>query len=167
MAEEKLNNSSEELKGFLKGLKEALLTLRVLLVALIAVFITLVQEIFDIFVAWRANKQLSEESGSEEPYPETAKDLHPINYSPPQTSRLMTDKKTLRIGFPWDLNNLLYPTLATISTIALGLGSARLGPISKWAEIQNKCIEENTLVSANNQKSNLAKNVMNCNGGHE
>lgn len=64
------------------------------------------------------------------------------------------------------IRNHTYPALALISTIALVVGVARLGPIAQWARNQNECIET-TLISNSADKEVLSNRIMMCNGGHD
>ena len=62
------------------------------------------------------------------------------------------------------VRNHAYPALALISTIALVTGVTRLGPIAKWAESQNECIEKTFRIDGTN-RSGLPNKVWSCNGG--
>ena len=59
----------------------------------------------------------------------------------------------------------LYQFLATVSTISLSIGVARLSPIAEWAKTQNECIEK-TSINVDGDKNSLSNRVMTCNGGH-
>ena len=58
----------------------------------------------------------------------------------------------------------LYPFLAVISSLSLGVISISLIPIAKWAQTQNECVERTFRTDGTNN-AGIPSKVWSCNGG--
>ena len=167
MTTEKIPELSPSKERLANGLQDALQSMRSLLIAIVALAITIAEtrpkSKEDVpkqnAVQPKKNLQVLEQSQilkSPQPMPQVqTKEI-------PNTMTKVLDPKTT----PRELiRNHTYPALAAISTFALVIGVARLGPIAEWAKTQNECIEK-TLTINGIQKADLPDKVMTCNGGH-
>ena len=166
MTKEQTKSSTKEIKILLNGVKDALLSLKSLIIALVAIAITISEELIKAFSELLSNSQNS---------PKEITILNQVNKfsemnSPkkniePKVEEITKEKITKEERGISLSNRIIYPTLATISTIALLGGVIKLGNISKWAKTQVDCVESVSKVYGVSEE-NLINKVMICNGGH-
>ncbi len=165
MPEENKNDFSEEIKPLVKGVVEALADLRTLLVAIVAFVIFAIEKLAVVFADWRSRAKESKPAAnqsqvtSNESKERTKEFKSPTDEFPRNTGNGLKGMKMQSIEVPKQLSSFqeeqtrlfselakdyAYPALALISTIALVVGVARLGPVSDWSRKQNECVENAT-----------------------
>ncbi len=159
MPQEKNVNRSKEIKELLAGIKEALVPLRGLLVAIIAIAITFADELYKIISQWRKNNKTPTLNLRSTKIDKSEVFVSKTN--PYQIPKKRTSKKTAKLS----INSFIYPTLATISTITLIGGVGKLNTISNWADVQIECIEKAPGINGR-ENASITNKVMTCNGGH-
>ena len=131
------------------------MVLRGLLVAVVAIAITLVEYLLnyisDALSSPQANEVKLENNSDKNQF--EAKNLsdQQIDYD----FKSMTNAP--------QLSRYFYPILALISTVSFATGVAMITPIAKWAGSQVECVEKTLL----EDQVDLQKSVKICNGGHE
>ena len=181
------SSGSGEIKNLIIGLKDGLTTIRNLLVAGFALFLTLMERFSKSFAEWRSRSKAEEKELAEKRVAEEKAMRVEARKAEEQSKiaeELRAEERAMRAEERKAEEQLkiteerkakekkmtprkfLYPFLAAISTSALVVGVARLAPIAKWTRSQNECIAKtSTLKGLTNE--NLADKVKRCNGGHD
>ncbi len=165
MAQENKPDFPKEIKRLIKGIKDSLKTLRPLLLALIALLITIGEKLV---------KSIERLLDRPSPQPSQASLIEPIDHSEgrlsdPDSEELaeqIIQKNNPQSKLDGSNSGKTYIALATISTISLVIGVSRLAPIAQWTKMQNECIEEASNIEGL-KREEFIKKVQICNGGHE
>ena len=150
MPKENTTELSENTKRLVVGVKDALITIRELLVAIVALLITLAES----------------REKTPPPLPAPLDNDETFVIEPDEDQKQMSLEKENNFAMRTIVSNLIYPVLATVSTISLVIGIAKISPIAQWARSQNSCIESSLSIDGVS-KNLLATKVKNCNGGHD
>ncbi len=156
-------NTTQEIKLFIKGFTEALDAIRTLLVALIAFVITVIERLLET-IETRKSISKAPQGKTTAPTPIPPRQMKTIVDLPkkkPQQVQPIVSQDIRQDS----TRSIVYPLLAVISTFTLVGGVIRLGPISKWAHMQNECIES-TYALDESLKDDIRYKIMTCNGGH-
>jgi len=155
MEEEKRQNSNQEVRILVSAIRDALVILRGLIVAFVAIAITL-GEMFLKYISGSRSVPKADElkvHDSSQVNPEESDDL------PDQlTKQVITTMSTEN-----QFNRYFYPSLAFIATLSFVTGVAMIRPISQWAGSQVECVEKTLSID----DIDLQKSVKICNGGHD
>ncbi len=150
MPNENTTELSQNTKRLALGIKDAVITIRELLIAILALLITI--------AGTRKN--------SKEPIALPKEEDESFSIKTLEVPQEMKLNKENEVGSKTFVSRIIYPILATASTISLIVGVIKITPIAQWAKSQNNCIE-NSLSINGSDASSLSTKVKNCNGGHD
>ncbi len=155
MEEDSRGQSKDEMKLFIGAIRDALVVLRGLLVATLAILITLFETVSRYISEARSSPDSSDIAMD---HPKEIIEENPI-YSTQTSSNDSLPKMTQEN----QINRYFYPILALISTLSFVTGVTMIRPISQWAGSQVECVEK----TLRENDIDLQKSVKICNGGHD
>jgi len=155
MSQKPYSELSREIKPFIKGAKEAAITIRSVLIAFLSLLITLSQR---IYLSYKVSQQKQRPKKPPKSFIKLTPKEQPIptkEMNLPEKGKL-TPREMIR--------NHTYPFLAVVSSCALVFGAISLAPISQWARFQNECIVRTFRTDGTNN-AGIPSKVWSCNGG--